>query len=144
MNPAFHEARGGILKKSSTMKALSFWQPWAWLIVNGHKDVENRSWKPSEKRIGERFVIHASSHKVTKAEYEEFLQDCKNRKIRNFPKSVDDFDYGAYVGSAVLKGAVRGHKSYWAARGSWHLVLSNVKKMKPKKKKGQRGFFPFR
>jgi hypothetical protein len=24
--------------------ALSVRQPWAWLIVNGYKDVENRSW----------------------------------------------------------------------------------------------------
>ncbi len=26
------------------MKALSIMQPWAWLIVNGHKDIENRNW----------------------------------------------------------------------------------------------------
>lgn len=24
--------------------ALSIMQPWAWLIVNGHKDIENRDW----------------------------------------------------------------------------------------------------
>jgi hypothetical protein len=26
------------------MKALSIQQPWAWAIIAGHKDVENRSW----------------------------------------------------------------------------------------------------
>ena len=26
------------------MKALSIREPWAWLIVNGYKDVENRTW----------------------------------------------------------------------------------------------------
>ena len=26
------------------MKALSIRQPWAWLIVNGYKDIENRTW----------------------------------------------------------------------------------------------------
>jgi len=26
------------------MKALSILQPWAWLVVNGHKDIENRTW----------------------------------------------------------------------------------------------------
>jgi hypothetical protein len=26
------------------MKAISIMQPWAWLIVNGHKDIENRDW----------------------------------------------------------------------------------------------------
>jgi len=27
------------------VKALSIMQPWAWLIVNGQKDIENRYWK---------------------------------------------------------------------------------------------------
>lgn len=26
--------------------ALSIMQPWAWLIVHGHKSIENRNWKP--------------------------------------------------------------------------------------------------
>lgn len=29
--------------------ALSIQQPWAWLIVNGHKDIENRSWRTSRR-----------------------------------------------------------------------------------------------
>lgn len=37
------------------MKALSIRQPWAWLIVNGFKAVENRSW--DTKFRGE-FLIH--------------------------------------------------------------------------------------
>lgn len=40
------------------MKALSIRQPWAWLIVNGHKTIENR-----ERSIGSYFgplLIHAS------------------------------------------------------------------------------------
>lgn len=27
------------------MRAISIMQPWAWLIVNGHKSIENRSWR---------------------------------------------------------------------------------------------------
>jgi len=38
------------------MKALSINQPWAWLIVNGHKAVENRDW--DTKYRGE-FWVHA-------------------------------------------------------------------------------------
>ena len=34
--------------------ALSIQQPWAWLIVNGYKDIENRSW--STKYRGELYV----------------------------------------------------------------------------------------
>ena len=38
------------------MKALSIRQPWAWLIVHGYKDVENRTW--STKFRG-RVQVHA-------------------------------------------------------------------------------------
>ena len=31
--------------KSKGCIALSIRQPWAWLIVNGYKDIENRDWK---------------------------------------------------------------------------------------------------
>ena len=31
------------------MKVLSVCQPWAWLLVNGYKDVENRSWRTSHR-----------------------------------------------------------------------------------------------
>jgi hypothetical protein len=30
--------------KLKKFKAMSIRQPWAWLIVNGYKDVENRIW----------------------------------------------------------------------------------------------------
>ena len=39
------------------MKALSVRQPWAWLIVNGHKTVENRSWRTNHR--GD-LLIHVS------------------------------------------------------------------------------------
>jgi ASCH domain len=40
------------------MKALPIRQPYAWLIVNGHKDIENRAW-PTKFRG--RVLIHASA-----------------------------------------------------------------------------------
>lgn len=43
------------------MKALTIWQPWAELIIMGHKTFETRVWKPyySDKRI----AIHAAAYK---------------------------------------------------------------------------------
>src|SRR5215472_1457845 len=38
------------------MKALSVRQPWAWLIVNGYKPVENRNWLT---KFRGRLLIHA-------------------------------------------------------------------------------------
>ena len=43
------------------MRALSVRQPWAWLIVNGYKDIENRSW-PTKFRG--RVYVHAGMRVV--------------------------------------------------------------------------------
>lgn len=42
------------------MKVLTVRQPWAWAIIHGGKDIENRSWSPPSSLIGERFAIHAA------------------------------------------------------------------------------------
>ena len=42
------------------MKALSMWNPWAWMIPRGHKTIETRSWPPPEALIGQRIAIHAA------------------------------------------------------------------------------------
>ncbi len=36
--------------------ALSLRQPWAWLVVSGHKDVENRVWRAAYRGP---LLIHA-------------------------------------------------------------------------------------
>ena len=42
------------------LRALTLWQPWAWAIVEGHKDIENRPWAPGAAlRVGDPFLIHA-------------------------------------------------------------------------------------
>ena len=42
------------------VKALSIKQPWAWLIVNGYKDVENRTWAlPRSFELPQRIYVHA-------------------------------------------------------------------------------------
>lgn len=39
------------------MKALSIWQPWASLIISGHKRIETRSWPPPYSIRGQRIAI---------------------------------------------------------------------------------------
>lgn len=48
------------------MRALTLTQPWAWLVVHGRKDIENRKWNTSFR--GE-FLIHAAKG-MRKADYE--------------------------------------------------------------------------
>ena len=123
------------------MTALSFWQPYAWLIVNGHADVDSRMWAPPQKRIGERIAIHASKRKVTRAEFEEFLESMKELGIKDHPQSPDEFDYGMLVGSVVIAGVTRKSKSFWAAPGYHHWLLESAKRMRQRPVKGQRGWF---
>jgi hypothetical protein len=126
------------------MSELTIRQPWAWFIVNGYKDIENRSWKPTTKRIGQRFWVHASQRRLTRNDFEMFMEHVRDVKIQRHPKSIDDFHYGAIVGSAVIEAVVRGSKSPWAFRGNFHWVLTGAKKSLPKRMKGQLGFFKVR
>lgn len=45
------------------MKAVTIWQPWAWLIVEGIKRVENRSWSLPGSYRGP-LVIHAGKSRA--------------------------------------------------------------------------------
>jgi len=72
------------------MKALSVRQPWAWLIVNAYKDIENRDWAT---KLRGRIWIHASTHEVTKAKYEGFIGKCHEQRIRKYPER-DEFKTG--------------------------------------------------
>jgi hypothetical protein len=69
------------------MKAISIKQPFAWLLVNGFKDLENRNWKTNFR--GE-ILIHASKdidvgdYAFVKANY----QDIDLPKITDFEKLV--------------------------------------------------------
>ena len=76
------------------MKALSIRQPWAWLIVNGYKPVENRTWNTKVRGL---ILIHASKG-FDKAGY-AWVRD-------NFPEIVlpipQQFERGGIVGIANL------------------------------------------
>ncbi len=88
------------------MKALSILQPWAWLVVNGHKDVENRNWRTSFRG---RFIVHAG--KKWGPEQREDLA----RVRQQFPELVipDSFDLGGLVGAATMTDCVSASRSRW-------------------------------
>lgn len=78
--------------------ALSLRQPWAWLVVEGLKPLENRRW--NTKRRGP-FLVHAAKG-MTKDDYTQAV---------DFARSVDptiaiplpgDLDFGGIVGRARI------------------------------------------
>ncbi|MCE9567430.1 MAG: ASCH domain-containing protein [Planctomycetes bacterium] len=87
------------------MKALSIRQPWAWLIANGYKPYENRSW--NTKFRGE-FLIHASQQ-FDRAGYDWVRQAFPDLPL---PKP-QDFPRGGIVGKGVLADVVTASSSPW-------------------------------
>ena len=124
-----------------TLTALSFWQPYAWLIVNGFADVDSRTWRPVTDKLNKKIAVHASNRRVTRDEYQEFLKVVKDRGIREYPASPDEFDYGAIVGTVVIAGVTETSKSYWAAPDHYHWQLREAKRVRPFAQKGRRSWF---
>lgn len=118
------------------MKALTLRPSWAWLVVNGFKDIENRSWAT---RLRGRIWIHASSSPVTRAEYENFVAICRYRRIKKFP-AREDFQTGGIVGSVEIVDCVTKSRSYWFG-GDHGFVLRNARRTRRKPMKGKLGFF---
>lgn len=119
--------------------ALSIRQPWAWLIINAGKDIENRDW-PTNFRG--RMLIHASKT-CTKAEYQEAIDFIVSRgldRLQHAIPAIDHFDRGGIVGSVEVIDCVTRSDSPWFI-GEHGFVLRNPKPLPFTPWKGRLGFF---
>jgi len=115
------------------MKALSIRQPWAWLIVNGYKDIENRTWSTDFRgRI--------------------YVQAGKRIKSDDFPEQRDyiresglilpeEPPLGAIVGEMTITDCVNISSSPWFCGPYGFLLTSPVAYEHPITYRGQLGFF---
>jgi hypothetical protein len=87
------------------MKALSIRQPWAWLIVNGYKDVENRN-GPTNFRG--RVYVHAGK-KMDSGWFPDLLQEVIAQDIQ----LPHEYPLGAIVGEVDITGCVTRSTSPW-------------------------------
>lgn len=120
------------------MKALSIRQPWAWLIVNGHKDVENRSWKWDPRYTGP-LLIHAAKG-CTRDEYEDAVEFAQHVDPTIQVPSLDQMERGGIVGQVFMAGSSRGYGSPWFF-GPLGLIFGQQEAMPFVPYKGQLGFF---
>ena len=81
------------------MKVIVIRQPWAWLIVHGFKDIENRTWAT---RYRGTLLIQASAGRPTKRKLEEARLFARKRGI----ELPEDFERGGIVGMVQLKDCV--------------------------------------
>lgn len=112
------------------MKAISIRQPWAWLIIHGGKDIENRSWSTG---LRGRIWVHASKG-MTDSEYQEayaFVQRLESEGwiapgvSARMPSAVA-LERGGIIGSVEIVGCVSDSDSPWFV-GDFGFELKNPK-----------------
>ncbi|MDE2106620.1 MAG: ASCH domain-containing protein [Patescibacteria group bacterium] len=104
------------------MKALSIKQPWAHLIVNGIKDIENRDWPTKQRGI---VAVHSSA-KLERAEMKSacdlLMQICIPFSARRFQD--EKFPTGSILGTVEIVDCVAESDSLWFF-GKYGFVLQN-------------------
>jgi hypothetical protein len=108
------------------MKALSVHQPWAWLIAQGYKTIENRSWLTSYRGP---ILIHAGLKRADHADVEAVLSRLdwfSRRKIMREMPAVDSLPTGGIIGVIDLVACVTESTSPWFELGSFGFVLQHA------------------
>ena len=129
---------------NETMKALSIKQPWAWLIVNGYKDVENRSFP-----INLRGKIYVHAGKKVDNDGAIWLWENRERLgiqacMPEWVEICNSWEQGAIIGEAEIIDCRCDYepKSLWAESGMWQWHLANpIAYKEPIPCKGKLGFF---
>lgn len=116
------------------MKALSIRQPWAWLIVNGYKDIENRDWWTGFRGP---ILIHAGKG-MTRDEYEDCLFTAEANGV-TLP-AFNELERGGVVGQAIITNCLRESESPWFF-GRYGFVLTGAQPLPFRPLRGQLGFF---
>lgn len=118
---------------------LSIRQPWAWLILNGGKDIENRRWPT---KVRGRILIHAAKG-MTRAEYDEgmnFVVTNPRIPLTFGPPEFHELERGGLVGEVQIIDCVTQSNSKWFT-GPFGFVLRRPVKKPFFPLKGQLGFF---
>lgn len=113
-------------------KVLTVRQPYASLLVNGIKDVENRSRRTNYRGT---VLIHASAkmHDVVE-KLSGYLQDGVpligiEKDIMREADYAESYDrMSAILGSVDIVDCVQNHPSEWAEKGQWHWVCANARR----------------
>jgi hypothetical protein len=104
--------------------ALSVRQPWAFAIIYGGKDIENRtqfSIRHMDLRVGQRIAIHAAKG-MTRDEYEDAAEFMGKRGVTCPP--AHELARGGIIGSADVCGVVNKSMSPWFM-GPKGIILKN-------------------
>lgn len=98
------------------MKAITIKQPWAWAVIFGGKDIENRSWVTHYRGP---LLIHAGA---------AYRADVLLPKGVHVPDR-DDLDFGAIIGVVDLHDVVQRSRSRWF-EGEYGFVLRSPRPLR--------------
>lgn len=121
----------------SGIPAISIRQPWAWLIMHGGKDIENRSWRTAFRG---KVLVHAAMG-MTRNEFIE-----AQAYVWNFnPELALEMDRrklerGGIIGEVEISNCVLRSVSPWFV-GPWGFVLANPRPLPFRACRGALGFF---
>ncbi len=126
------------LKEAGVYMALSVRQPWAWAIIHGGKDIENRSKSAFTylNRTG-RIAIHAAKG-MTRDEYEDAAHFMQGVGVN--PPLPGELQRAGIIGSVDVVELVKRSQSPWFF-GPCGLVLARPAPCDFIPCKGQLGFF---
>jgi hypothetical protein len=113
---------------------LGFWRLWAWAIIHGGKDIENRTWAP---RYRGPLLIHAG-RSMRISDFKRLCERLAEDGI-NVPKRTELL-MGGIIGQVELTDCVEDHASRWFG-GPVGWVLKNAKALKFEMCRGQLGLF---
>ncbi|USQ97289.1 ASCH domain-containing protein [Caulobacter sp. RL271] len=128
--------------------ALSILQPWAWLIVNGYKDIENRKWRTHRRGP---ILIHTGKgiDQDAHADMLRGVHPCYD--LGHLPADVHEayrqtweaglIRRGGIVGQATITGCETQHRSWWFC-GPFGFTLTDALPLPFMPLSGARGFFP--
>jgi len=109
-----------------TATALSVRQPWAWGIIYGSKDVENRTWWTRYRGL---LLIHAGKRCDEYAMKHGFNAEERPGRFYTsqwwFPAGQARSQCGGIVGRVELVDCIQNSRSAWAEPGLWHWILQN-------------------
>ena len=116
-------------------RAISIRQPWAWLIVNGIKDVENRNWRTYYRGP---VLVHAGQ-KIEHYAYDYVVETISDTIIIPPP---DQLECGGIVGVTTIIDCIESFSdSPWHVLGTYGFILQESKPLPFMPCKGKSNFF---
>jgi len=120
------------------MKAISVRQPWAWLLIHGDKDIENRDWYT---RYRGEIAIHAARG-MTVQEWQDAVEFVANfnEELANRIPGPHLLTRGAIIGTMDLRDCTTASPSPWF-QGKYGFLLGTPKPCDPIPVKGALGLW---